>query len=288
MKRILMFVVAVATLTACCGENDKTKFNAKEYAERKTERLDKIVDLTDAQEKEVYSTYLAQGKEIKKNIKAAKKMCGEMKHPDCTPKAECKKAECNKAECDKANCNKAECNKAECDKANCNKAECKKAECKKAECDKAKCNKAECKKAECKKAECKKAECDKAKCNKAECKKAECDKTKCDKAECKKAECNKAKCDKAECNKAKCDKAECNKAECKKAECKKAECKPQHKGRKPHPNFVTPQMRKATGESLSKILTPEQNAKLKEHRAKRHNCCPDGKQCMPTPDPANK
>ncbi len=228
MKRILMFVVAVATLTACCGENDKAKFNAKEYAERKTERLDKIVDLTDAQEKEVYSTYLAQGKEIKKNIKAAKKMCGEMKHPDCTPKAECKKAECKKAECDKANCKKAECNKANC---------------KKAECDKAKCNKA--------------------KCDKAECKKAECDKTKCDKNECKKAE-------------------------CKKAECKKAECKPQHKGRKPHPNFVTPQMRKATGESLSKILTPEQNAKLKEHRAKRHNCCPDGKQCMPTPDPANK
>ena len=233
MKRILMFVVAAATLTACCGENDKTKFNAKEYAERKTERLDKIVDLTDAQEKEVYSTYLAQGKEIKKNIKAAKKECGEMKSPDCT-----KKAECNKAKCDKN--------------------ECKKAECKKAKCDKN----------ECKKAECKKAECDKAKCDKNECKKAECDKAKCDKNECKKAECKKAECDKAKCN--------------------KAECKPQHKGRKPHPNFVTPQMRKATGESLSKILTPEQNAKLKEHRAKRHNCCPDGKQCMPTPDPANK
>ena len=243
MKRILMFVVAVATLTACCGENDKTKFNAKEYAERKTERIDKIVDLSDSQEKEVYSLYLTQGKEIKKNIKAAKKECGEMKSPDCTKKAECNKAECNKAKCDKA-----ECKKAECDKANC-------------------------KKAECNKANCKKAECDKTKCDKAECKKAECDKTKCDKNECKKAECNKAKCDKAE---------------CKKAECKKAECKPQHKGRKPHPNFVTPQMRKATGESLSKILTPEQNAKLKEHRAKRHNCCPDGKQCMPTPDPANK
>ena len=242
IQKLAVAMVALATMTAC-AQGDKPKFDAKEYAERKTERLDKIVDLTDAQEKEVYSTYLAQGKEIKKNIKAAKKECGEMKSPDCTKKAECNKAECNKAKCDKA-----ECKKAECDKANCKKAEC----------------------------------------NKANCKKAECDKAKCDKNECKKAECNKAKCDKAECKKAECNKAKCDKAECKKAECKKAECKPQHKGRKPHPNFVTPQMRKATGESLSKILTPEQNAKLKEHRAKRHNCCPDGKQCMPTPDPANK
>lgn len=206
MKRILMFVVAMATLTACCGECDKPKFNAKEYAERKTERLDKIVDLTDAQEKEVYATYLAQGKEIKKNIKAAKKMCGEMKRPDCAPKPECQKAECDKAKCDKAECQKAECDKAKCDK--------------KAECDKAKCDK-----------------------------KAEC---------CKKAECDKAKCD------------------------KKAECKPQHKERR-HPNFVTHEMRKATFAKISKILTPEQYAKLKAHQAKRHNCRPEGKKCMPTP-----
>lgn len=221
MKRIVLLAVAVATLSACC-ENDKPKFDAKEYAERKTERLDKIVDLTDAQEKEVYSLYLAQGKEIKKNIKAAKNECGDVKHPDCK-KAECKKAECDKAKCDK-------------------------------------------------KAECKKAECNKAKCNKAECKKAECDKAKCNKPECKKAECDKAKCNKAECDKAKCNKAEC----------KKAECKPQHKHHR-RPHFVTPEMRKATLEQIKALLTPEQCDKLKEHRAKRHNCCPDGKQCMPTP-----
>ena len=268
MKRIVLLAVAVATLSACC-ENDKPKFDAKEYAERKTERLDKIVDLTDAQEKEVYSLYLAQGKEIKKNIKAAKNECGDVKHPDCK-KVECKKAECDKAKCDKkAECKKAECKKAECDKAKCNKTECKKAECDKAKCDKA----------ECKKAECKKAECNKAKCNKAECKKAECDKAKCDKkAECKKAECDKAKCNKAECKKAECDKAKCDK----KAECNKAECKPQHKHHR-RPHFVTPEMRKATLEQIKALLTPEQCDKLKEHRAKRHNCCPDGKQCMPTP-----
>ncbi len=254
MKRIVLLAVAVATLSACC-ENDKPKFDAKEYAERKTERLDKIVDLTDAQEKEVYSLYLAQGKEIKKNIKAAKNECGDVKHPDC------KKAECDKAKCDK----KAECKKAECDKAKCNKVECKKAECDKAKCDK---------KAECKKAECNKAKCDK----KAECNKPECDKAKCNKVECKKAECDKAKCDK----KAECKKAECDKAKCNKAECKKAECKPQHKHHR-RPHFVTPEMRKATLEQIKALLTPEQCDKLKEHRAKRHNCCPDGKQCMPTP-----
>lgn len=257
MKRIVLLAVAVATLSACC-ENNKPKFDAKEYAERKTERLDKIVELTDAQEKEVYSIYLAQGKEIKKNIKAAKNECGDVKHPDCK-KAECKKAECDKVKCDK---------KAKCDKAECNKPECKKAECDKAKCDK--------------KAECAKAKCDKAECDKPECKKAECDKAECKKTECKKAECKKAECDKAECDKAECKKAECDKAKCNKAECKKAECKPQHKHH-PRPHFVTPEMRKATLEQIKALLTPEQCDKLKEHRAKRHNCCPDSKQCMPTP-----
>lgn len=183
MKTLALAVAAVAAFTSCAEKNE-CKFNEKEYAERKTAHIDEIVDLTEEQEKEIYTIFEAQGLEIKENMKNMK--CGE-----------CKPEECKKAECDKATCDKAECKKAECDKANCDKAECKKAEC----------DKVDCKKAECDKAECKKAECDKANCDKAECKKAECDKANCDKAECKKAECDKANCDKAECKKAECDKA---------------------------------------------------------------------------------
>ena len=162
IQKVLIAAAAVLAMTACSAQ-DKPKFNEKEYAERKTERLDAIVDLTDAQEKEVYAVYLQQGQDIKKHIKAMKKEACDMKRPDG------KKADCKKAECDKANCTK---------KAECNKADCKKdcATCTK----KAECNKADCKKdcATCdKKAECKKGECDKAKCDK----KAECDKVKCDK-----------------------------------------------------------------------------------------------------------
>ncbi len=166
IQKLTLAVVAIAAMTACT-QNDKPKFNAKEYAERKTERLDKIVELSDAQEKEVYALYLAQGKEIKENIKTLKKECGEMKKPDC------KKAEgCKKAECDKPCAKKAECTKA-CDKAKCEKPCAKKAECAK------ECNKPCDKKAECAKA------CDKAKCEKPCAKKAECNKP-CDKkAECK-------------------------------------------------------------------------------------------------------
>lgn len=150
IQKLTLAVVAIAAMTACT-QNDKPKFDAKEYAERKTERLDKIVDLSDAQEKEVYALYLAQGKEIKENIKTLKKECGEMKKPDC------KKAEgCKKAECDKPCAKKAECNKP-CDKAKCDKPCAKKAECAKA-CDKAKCEKPCAKKAECTKTCDKKAE----------------------------------------------------------------------------------------------------------------------------------
>ena len=161
IQKLTLAVVAIAAMTACT-QNDKTKFDAKEYAERKTERLDKIVDLSDAQEKEVYALYLAQGKEIKENIKTLKKECGEMKKPDCKKAEGCKKAECEKpcakkAECTKACDKKAECAKA-CDKAKCEKPCAKKAECTKA-CDKAKCEKPCAKKAECAKACDKKAEC---------------------------------------------------------------------------------------------------------------------------------
>ena len=250
IQKVLIAAAAVLAMTACSAQ-DKPKFNEKEYAERKTERLDAIVDLTDAQEKEVYAVYLQQGQDIKKHIKAMKKEACDMKRPDG------KKADCKKAECDKANCTKkAECNKADCKKdcATCDK----KAECKKAECDKAKCTK----KAECNKADCKKdcATCDKkAECKKADCKKdcATCDK----KAECKKGECDKAKCDKkAECDKVKCDK---------------------RTPRKPHFKH-NPEARKAHFEKLNTILTPEQVAKLKEHHAKRFEHAHKAQQCCPT------
>ena len=240
--KLAIVAVAAMSLNACC-ECGKPKFNAKEYAERRTEKLDEIVDLTDAQEKEVYAVYLAQGKEIQKSLKNIKKECPEGK------KAECKKAECDKAKCEKP-CDK------KCDKATCDK----KAECKKAECDKAKCEKPCDKK-------CDKAACDK----KAECKKAECDKAECDKAKCEKAKCEKP-CDK------KCDKVACDK----KAECKKAEC-----GKKPiRRHVISPEVRKANIDRIRGILTPEQNAKFKEHLKARRQCAPEGRQCIPTPKPA--
>lgn len=153
IQKLTLAVVAIAAMTACT-QNDKTKFDAKEYAERKTERLDKIVDLSDAQEKEVYALYLAQGKEIKENIKTLKKECGEMKKPDCKKAEGCKKAECNKP-CDKAKCEKPCAKKAECKKACDKKAECDKPCAKKAECNKPCDKKAECDKPCAKKAECK-------------------------------------------------------------------------------------------------------------------------------------
>ncbi len=103
MKTLALAVAAVAAFTSCAEKNE-CKFNEKEYAERKTAHIDEIVDLTEEQEKEIYTIFEAQGLEIKENIKNMK--CGE-----------CKPEECKKAECDKANCDKAECKKAECDKA---------------------------------------------------------------------------------------------------------------------------------------------------------------------------
>lgn len=196
IKKLLVVAVAGATLTACCGQCDKPKFDAKEYAKHKTERIDKIVELTDAQQSEVYALYLEQGKEMKKNIKAFTKECANMKQPDC------KKAECGKP-CPP------------------------KPECKKGECDKAKCD--------------------------------ACPK----KAECKKAECNKPCAPK------------CDKPCPPKPECGKPMPRPHR------PELVSPESKRATFEKLGTILTPEQNAKLKKHYAKRHACRPDKKACTP-------
>ena len=283
IKRLLVVAVAGATLTACCGQCDKPKFDAKEYAKHKTERIDKIVELTDAQQSEVYALYLEQGKEMKKNIKAFKKECANMKQPDCK-KAECDKP-CDKAKCDKPCAKKAECDKAKCDKAKCEacpkKAECKKGECNKP-CDKAKCDKPCAKKAECDKAKCDKAKCDKAKCEacpkKAECNKGECNKP-CDK---------KAECKKGECNKPCAKKAECKKPECGKPCPPKPECGKPMMPRPHRPELVSPESKRATFEKLGTILTPEQNAKLKEHFTKRHACRPDKKACAPACAPVQK
>ena len=244
----ILAIAAAGVMMMSCAQNE-CKFNAKEYAERKTEKLDEIVSLDDAQEKAVYAVYLKQGKQIQKEIKSCKKHEGEVKCPDKQHGPKCdKKAECNKP-CDK----KAECaKKAECDKPCDKKAECTK---------KAECNKPCDKKAECaKKAECNKP-CDK----KAECaKKAECDKP-CDK--------------KAECTK----KAECNKPCDKKAECaKKAECNKPH--RHPHLNAASREARKAVRQEINALLTPEQQALLKEHYQQRKSCAPKAPKCCPTPN----
>ena len=260
----ILAIAAAGVMMMSCAQNE-CKFNAKEYAERKTEKLDEIVSLDDAQEKAVYAVYLKQGKQIQKEIKSCKKHEGEVKCPDkqhgpkCDKKAECtKKAECNKP-CDK----KAECTKkAECDKPCDKKAECAK---------KAECNKPCDKKAECAK---------KAECNKPCDKKAECNKP-CDKkAECtKKAECNKPCDKKAECTK----KAECNKPCDKKAECaKKAECNKPH--RRPHLNAASREARKAVRQEINALLTPEQQALLKEHYQQRKSCAPKAPKCCPTPN----
>ena len=285
IKKLLVVAVAGATLTACCGQCDKPKFDAKEYAKHKTERIDKIVELTDAQQSEVYALYLEQGKEMKKNIKAFTKECANMKQPDC------KKAECGKPCPPKPECKKGECNKAKCEACP-KKAECKKGECNKPcapKCDKPCPKKAECDKAKCKpcpkKAECDKAKCDKPCAKKAECKKGECNKPcapKCDKPCPKKAECDKAKCEacpkKAECKKGECDKPcapKCDKPCPPKPECGKPMPRPHR------PELVSPESKRATFEKLGTTLTPEQNAKLKEHYAKRHACRPDKKACTP-------
>lgn len=212
----ILAIAAAGVMMMSCAQNE-CKFNAKEYAERKTEKLDEIVSLDDAQEKAVYAVYLKQGKQIQKEIKSCKKHEGEVKCPDKQHGPKCdKKAECNKP-CDK----KAECAK----KAECNKP-----------CDK--------------------------------------------KAECaKKAECNKPCDKKAECTK----KAECNKPCDKKAECaKKAECNKPH--RHPHLNAASREARKAVRQEINALLTPEQQALLKEHYQQRKSCAPKAPKCCPTPN----
>ena len=202
----ILAIAAAGVMMMSCAQNE-CKFNAKEYAERKTEKLDEIVSLDDAQEKAVYAVYLKQGKQIQKEIKSCKKHEGEVKCPDKQHGPKCdKKAECTK---------KAECNKP-CDK--------------KAECTK----------------------------------KAECDKP-CDK--------------KAECAK----KAECNKPCDKKTECtKKAECNKPH--RHPHLNAASREARKAVRQEINALLTPEQQALLKEHYQQRKSCAPKAPKCCPTPN----
>ena len=232
MKAIMKLALAAVAVLAMssCGNDKTNKFDVKEFAERRTERIDQIVDLTDAQEKEIKAIFLEEGKVIKKQIKEMKKQGCDMKRPDG------KKADCKKAECDKA--------------------ECKKAECKDGKCDKA----------ECKKADCKKAECDKANCTKGECKDGKCDKAECKKADCKKADCKKAECDKANCTKAECKDAKCNK-------------KIAHRKFHFRPN---PAGKKVLYEKISKVLTPEQTAKLKEHHAQRCMQAPKAQECCPS------
>lgn len=269
----MLGLVAAFAMVACSAQND-CKFNVKEYAEGKTERLDEVVELTDAQEKEVYALYLEQGKQIQKAIKQMKKEGFDHKRPEGAKKADCPKG---KPECDK----KADCPKGACDKkADCPKAECPKAECQKGACDKANCTKkAECQKANCeKKADC--ANCDK----KAECKKANCDKAACEKkADCKKAECGKANCDK----KAACDKkVVCDK--CPKGHKPQVE-KPAHPRHPRH--IVNPAERKAFFEKLSAILTPEQQQILKTkmmERKERRGVPQQAPQCCPTQNTDNK
>lgn len=196
----ILAIAAAGVMMMSCAQNE-CKFNAKEYAERKTEKLDEIVSLDDAQEKAVYAVYLKQGKQIQKEIKSCKKHEGEVKCPDKQHGPKCdKKAECNKT-CDK----KAECTK--------------------------------------------------------------------------KAECNKPCDKKAECAK----KAECNKPCDKKAECaKKAECNRPH--RHPHLNAASREARKAVRQEINALLTPEQQALLKEHYQQRKSCAPKAPKCCPTPN----
>ena len=94
----MLGLMAAFAMVACSAQND-CKFNVKEYAEGKTERLDEIVDLTDAQEKEVYALYLEQGKQIQKAIKQMKKEGFDHKRPEAAKKADCPKG---KPECDSA------------------------------------------------------------------------------------------------------------------------------------------------------------------------------------------
>ncbi|MBR3854493.1 MAG: hydrogenase iron-sulfur subunit, partial [Tidjanibacter sp.] len=63
----ILAIAAAGVMMMSCAQNE-CKFNAKEYAERKTEKLDEIVSLDDAQEKAVYAVYLKQGKQIQKEI----------------------------------------------------------------------------------------------------------------------------------------------------------------------------------------------------------------------------
>ena len=103
--KTLAVMAAAATLFCSCEQNE-CKFNAKEYAERKTEKLDKIVDLDDAQEKAVYAIYLIEGKQIQKHIKEGKKdrpdaKCPDQRGPECNKPCD-KKAECKEGpKCEK-------------------------------------------------------------------------------------------------------------------------------------------------------------------------------------------
>lgn len=197
MKAIMKLALAAVAVLAMssCGNDKTNKFDVKEFAERRTERIDQIVDLTDAQEKEIKAIFLEEGKVIKKQIKEMKKQGCDMKRPDG------KKADCKKAECDKANCTKGECKDGKCDKAECKKADCKKAEC---------------------------------------------------------------------------DKANCTKAECKDAKYNK---KIAHRKFHFRPN---PAGKKVLYEKISKVLTPEQTAKLKEHHAQRCMQAPKAQECCPS------
>ena len=302
--RTLAVMAAAATLLTSCAQNE-CKFNVKEYAERKTEKLDKIVELDDAQEKAVYAVYLKEGKQIQKHIKESKNAkvegkCPDHRGPKCDKAPKCEKPCAKKAECDKAKCEKPCAKKAECDKAKCEKPCAKKAECDKAKCEKPCAKKAECDKAKCEKPCTKKAECDKAKCEKPCAKKAECDKAQCDKPCAKKAECDKAKCEKPCAKKAECGKPCPEGYKCGRPhhgpKCGRPhhgpKCgKPHHEGPKCHKpaprhhHMGGHDVRKATREEVKAILTPEQQEALKEHFKKLREHAHKAPKCCPTPQP---
>ena len=248
--RTLAVMAAAATLLTSCAQNE-CKFNVKEYAERKTEKLDKIVDLDDAQEKAVYAVYLKEGKQIQKHIKESKNAkvegkCPDHRGPKCDKAPKCEKPCTKKAECDKAKCEKPCAKKAECDKAKCEKPCAKKAEC------------------------------DKAKCEKPCAKKAECDKAKCEKPCAKKAECGKPCPEGHKCGRPhhgpKCGKPHHEGPKC-------------HKPAPRHHHMGGHDVRKATREEVKAILTPEQQEALKEHFKKLREHAHKAPKCCPTPQP---
>ncbi|MDY3978859.1 MAG: hypothetical protein SOZ00_02435 [Tidjanibacter sp.] len=112
--KLSLAACAALTMVSCCGNGQpECKFSAKDYAEKKTSRLNDIVSLDSKQEKEVYNLYLAQAKTIGKIIKEATAEAPKGDRPR-RGKGECPKGQ--KAECGKPCGQKAECGRGECPK----------------------------------------------------------------------------------------------------------------------------------------------------------------------------